>query len=263
MYNIHNYDCIKGAQKYISDKSVDLMICDPPFGINETKFKNLYNRDDKVIKGYVEAPDNYYNFSCEWIKEAKRILKNNGSMYIISGWSNSDIIGRVIRELDLFLINKLIWNFPFGVYTKKKYVTSHYEIFYIKKTKKSKVTFNRECRFDNSKDIYKDLQSVWQINKEYHTGSIKNENKLPEELIRKIIQYSSNKENIVCDFFLGNFTTAIVSKKLNRLPIGFELNSMSYKRGIDILQKIKIGSGLKLFYPTKQISQTEDIFEEI
>ena len=126
-------------------------------------------------------------------------------MYIISGWSHSDIIGRVIRDLNLYLINKIIWHFPFGPYASKKFVSSHYEIFYVKKRKTYKPTFNTTCRFSSTKDMYKDLQSVWTINKEYHPGKVKNINKLPEELVKKMIQYSSNEGDLVCDFFLGNF----------------------------------------------------------
>jgi len=133
---IYNYNCISGSKKHILDECIDLIICDPPFGIKESKLKSVYNRkSDKVIKGYIEAPKDYYKFTTDWMTEAKRILKKDGSMYIISGWTHSDIIGRVIRELKLCLINKIIWNFPFGIYTSKKFVSSHYEIFLSKKLK--------------------------------------------------------------------------------------------------------------------------------
>jgi len=246
---IYNCDCVKGSKKYILDECVDLIICDPPFGIHESKLKSIYNRkSDKVLKGYIEAPEDYYKFTSEWMTEAKRILKKHGSMYIVSGWTNSDIIGRAIRDLNLVLINKIIWHFPFGPYTSKKFVSSHYEIFYVKKRKTYKPIFNTTCRFSNTKDIYQDLQSVWQIKKEYHPGKVKNINKLPEELVKKMIQYSSNEGDTVCDFFLGNFTTAIASKKLSRLAVGFEMNEESFSIGLNKL---------------KQIAKTENIFENI
>jgi len=246
---IYNCDCIEGSKKHILDECIDLIICDPPFGIKESKLKSVYNRkSDKIIKGYMEAPKNYYKFTTDWMTEAKRILKKDGSMYIISGWTYSDIIGRVIRELNLCLINKIIWNFPFGIYTKKKYVTIHYEIFYLKKRKSSKPIFNTDCRYQGGKKIYQDLQSVWKINKENQPGKVKNINKLPEELVNKMIQYSSDRGDVVCDFFLGNFTTAISSKKLDRLAVGFEMNEESFNIGLSKLGKT---------------TKTEDIFENI
>jgi site-specific DNA-methyltransferase (adenine-specific) len=240
---IYNDDCISGSKKYFEDGSIDLIICDPPFGINEKSFDKHYNRNEEYsVEGYVEAPDDYYKFTFEWLSEASRILKKNGSIYIISGWSNSDVVGRAIRDLDLSLRNKIIWNFDFGVNTKKKYVTSHYEIFYIVKSKNSKPTFNTNCRFgsqekclDGNSILYQDLSSVWKINKEYHPNTEKNQNKLPEELIEKMILYSSNKKDLVCDFFLGNFTTAVVAKKNGRTPCGFELNDNKFEDNLELV----------------------------
>lgn len=88
------------------------------------------------------------------------------------------------------------------------------------------------------------MEDVWIINKEYHPGKYKNQNKLPEALVEKMVLYSSNEKDIVCDFFLGNFTTAIVSKKLNRIPYGFELNKNSFDVFLKELQNIRSGSKL-------------------
>lgn len=229
-YHIIYGDCVENNT--IRDNSVDLGIFDPPFGIEEKGFKKHYNRNNNlVIDGYVEAPADYYQFTKDWLSEAKRVLKPNGSMYIISGWSYSDVIGRVIRELDLVKVNKIIWNFPFGVYTKKKYVTSHYEIFYVKLSKNVKVTFNTNCRFETTTEQYADMQSVWHINKENHRGRKKNSNKLPEALVEKMIRYSSNEEDTVADFFMGNFTILSVCQKLNRKFVGIELNPEAFTEG--------------------------------
>lgn len=247
---IYNEDCRSGSPKHIEADSVRLAVCDPPFGIEETKFGKHYNRDeDKTVDGYVEAPKNYQEFTEQWIKEAVRILSSDGSIYVISGWTNADIVGSVLRKSELHIINKLIWHFPFGVATKKKFVTSHYEIYYAAKSKTQRV-FNTYSRYgfqekiDKKSLLYKDLQSVWNINKEYQPGQIKNKNKLPEELVRKMILYSSEEGDTICDFFLGNFTTAVVAKKLNRIPIGFEWNPKMFKIGMKTLDTTIKGSDL-------------------
>lgn len=232
MNKIYNQDCIVGAREHLSDKTVDLVICDPPFGIDEKKFATsaMYGAFDasKIVEGYIEAPTGYYQWSKEWIAEAVRVLKDDGSMYIVSGWSNSDIVGRVIREMGLFLINKIVWQFALGVYTKKKYHTANYEIFYIKKNKKAKPAFNTDCRFSTTKEQYADMCSVWKINRNHVVGKVKYQNRLPNELVRKIIQYSSNEGDMVCDFFLGSFTTYNMAKELSRECCGFEINKNSY-----------------------------------
>ena len=256
MNMFYNEDCVSGAKKYITDGSIDLLVCDPPFGIKETRFDSMYNRKkESVIDGYRESPDDYYSFTLGWVEQAKRVLKNDGSMYIVSSWTNIHHIRRVIEELDMKLINEIIWKYNFGVFTKKKFVSSHYNISYVAKNKKAKPTFNTDCRFSssdrtpNKRSIrYQDMEDVWVINKEYRPGETKTTNKLPEKLVEKMIQYSSNPGNTVCDFFLGNFTTAIVAAKLGRIPCGFEINSNHFEDFVDLVNThTKKPKGLELF----------------
>lgn len=257
-----NEDCLTGAKK-IESGSVDLVICDPPFGISESSFHKHYNRDESnVVTGYTEAPEDYEKFSIDWIGEAKRCLSNSGSMYIISGWSKLYEILKAIKVNDLFIVNHCIWKFGFGVNTECKFVSSHYHVLYIKKTAKSKVKFNLNCRFScGEKDdfgkslLFRDLEDVWMINKEYKPGEVKNKNKLPEALIKKMVQYSSNPGDKVCDFFLGNFTTAIVSKKLSRIPLGFEINSESFNHFTKVLEETREGCELE---PNKESGKPEN-----
>lgn len=253
IYQIYNEDCIEGAKKHIDTESVDLVICDPPFGINESSFDKHYKRkkDDFIIDGYVEAPKEYYDFTYNWMLEAGRVLKYDGSLYIISGWTNLKDILNVGEILGLHLQNHIVWRYNFGVYTKKKFVTSHYHILYYLKDSKAKPTFNQYCRFGpDEKDAlgksmnYQDLEDVWTINKEFAQGQKKNKNKLPNALIEKIILYSSNKDDIVCDFFQGNFTTAYCSIKLGRMPIGFELNKEAYDYNMSLISNLEFGFGL-------------------
>ena len=252
MIEIFNEDCIIGA-KNITEKSVDLIVCDPPFGINEAKFDNLYNRDNaNIMEGYVEAPKDYDKFTLDWMTEATKILKDDGSMYIISGWSNLSSFYKAISILGLYEVNHLIWKFNFGVNTKNKYVSSHYHIFYLTKSIKAKRTFNSNCRFtqmdkdiNNRSLLYQDLEDVFNINKEYKPGEIKNVNKLPNKLVEKLIKYSSNEGDLIADFFMGNFTTADCSLRLGRRITGFELNKTSYDYHMDRISKIEIGKDIK------------------
>jgi site-specific DNA-methyltransferase (adenine-specific) len=244
---IFNTDCITGARRFIPDGSVPLMICDPPFGIHESTFDRHYRRNaENVIEGYVEAPADYEQWSYEWVKEAKRILKPNGSMYIISGWTRLREVLNAIDANDLYLINNLIWKYPFGVNATRKFVTSHYHILYVKKTESAKVTFNTFCRFGpDDRDEhgrclrYLDMEDVWTIKRDYIRNEPINQNKLPDALIEKMIQYSSNPGDTVCDFFLGNFTTAKVALRLGRVPMGFEINEHAFRNGMQNLYPLK------------------------
>jgi len=88
--NFYNMDCIEGAKKYIKNNSIDLIITDPPYGIDGDKLHKHYNRDESnVIDGYIEIPQaEYPEFTENWIVQAERVLKPGGSIYIVSGYTN-------------------------------------------------------------------------------------------------------------------------------------------------------------------------------
>jgi len=248
-YDLYLSDCIKGAREYVANNSVDLIITDPPYGIDADKFHRHYHRhEDKIINGYVEVPrEKYASFSRKWISEAERVLKPGGSLYIVSGYSNLADILNALQMTNLEEKNHIIWKYNFGVHTQKKYISSHYHILYYTKVG-GKITFNTYARFGpNEKNLnngsmnYRDREDVWQINREYKSGEIRNKNEIPTELIIKIMQYSSNEGDLVADFFLGGFNTAKVSVGLKRNIIGFELNKESYNHYIKEMALLEPG----------------------
>ncbi len=228
----YNCDCITGAREYIPDNSVDLIITDPPYGINGDKLHKHYNRNEEfVVGGYVEIPQNEYaDFSILWITEAERVLRPGGSLYIVSGYTNLIDILNALRNTRLNEINHIIWKYNFGVFTRQKYVSSHYHILFYEKPGGTR-TFNLESRYglderngeNRSLNNY-DREDVWVINREYKPGQVKNKNELPTKLLIKMMQYSSNEGDLICDFFLGGFSTAKVAIGLNRKVTGFEIS---------------------------------------
>jgi site-specific DNA-methyltransferase (adenine-specific) len=231
-----NEDCVEGSKNHLKDGSVDLIITDPPYGIDGANLHKHYNRkEENVIDGYIEIPQaEYAEFSRRWIEQAERVMRPGGSMYIISGYTNLADILNALAKTKLKLVNHIIWKYNFGVYTSKKYVSSHYHILYCVKPK-GKATFNTYCRFkatdrdENKRSMnYKDLEDVWVINREYQPGKVKNKNQLPTKLLTKMLEYSSVKDDLVCDFFLGSFSTAKVARSLGRRATGFEKNKQAF-----------------------------------
>ena len=232
--------------KEIPDQSVDLIFCDPPFGLKETGFdQNHYNRDQSyVLQGYQEAPSEYdYQTWVEmWIKDFDRILKPNGAIMIVSGWTNEADIQYAFRKLKQFkLVNHLIWQFNFGVYTKTKFVTSHYHILYYCKTK-GKPYFNKNAYHNEDHQnpkggsmVYDDLQDVIKINKVYQNGKVKNTNTLPIQLVEKLIKHTTKVDDVVLDLFSGGFTTQFAALKLKRIAWGCEINPLSCKTYFPLL----------------------------
>ena len=230
MNKIYNQDCIDGM-KTIPDGKMDLIVTDPPFAINFKAKKANYNRTaSRVLSGYNEiTKENYYEFTLNWMSQCFRILKESGGMYVFSGWNNLADILNAIEEIGFITVNHIIWKYQFGVVTNRKFVTSHYHCLYLcKNDKKRKFfpyeRFGKEEKNNQGRSLhYKDKEDVWEIKREYWTGDEKTPTKLPAEIIKKILQYSSEEGDLVFDPFLGSGQTAVVSKLLKRNYIGFEI----------------------------------------
>jgi site-specific DNA-methyltransferase (adenine-specific) len=246
---LYNEDCVRGAGRYIADSTVDLIVTDPPYGIEGDQLHRHYNRKEEyVADGYVEIPwEEYGEFSKRWISEAERVLRPGGSLYIVSGYTNLFYILDALRGTRLREINHLIWKYSFGVFTRRKYVSSHYHILFYEKPG-GKRTFHTEARFGLDEKTpsgrslnNQDREDVWIINREYKPGRPKNKNELPIGLLTKILQYSSSEGDLVCDFFCGGFTTARVAVGLNRKFVGFEISSEVFQVKGEELQQIQPG----------------------
>ncbi len=87
--NVYNMDCRNGMD-LMAAESVDLILPDPPLALNENATRRTNNRiTDKILKGDAEVPVDF-DFTFDWIKRACRVLKETGSMYIISEWNQFD-----------------------------------------------------------------------------------------------------------------------------------------------------------------------------
>ena len=223
-------NCIK-AMQLLPHNKIDLIITDPPFAIDFKAKKANYNRTaSRVMKGYNEIkPEDYYDFTFDWMSQARRILKESGSMYVFSGWNNLKDILMALDDTGFTTINHVIWKYQFGVVTKKKFVTSHYHCLYVCKNEKKRKfypfsRFKKTAKTKEGRSLhYRDKEDVWYIKREYWTGDEKTPTKLPAQLIEKMLQYSSKKGDVVFDPFLGSGQVAVLSKSLGRKYLGFEI----------------------------------------
>jgi len=199
----------------IPDGVIDLVVTDPPFAIDFRAQRENYNRTGaNVLEGYHEIPEAHYRkFTRQWMTEAARVLAPDGSMYVFSGWNRLHDILEGLDNAGFTTINHLIWKYQFGVFTKKKYVTSHYHILFVVKNP-ARYTFNKIDHYP---------EDVWVINREYWKGKKKTPTKLPLDLIKKILWYSSNDGDLVFDPFLGSGTVAVGAKTEGRHFLGVEI----------------------------------------
>lgn len=228
---ISQYKLVFGnVQETLKDypRKFHLIIADPPFGIDFDKSSHEYGSDGYLLYEDKFEGNEYEEFSFQWISRCFDALKENGSMYIVSGWSNIGDILNAVKKTRFIIKNHLIWFFEWGVFTKRKYITSHYHILFLVK-KDKEYTFKPQYSNPNTKrkghKYEKDVFYWPKYNRGNDPDRIKGHPcQLPLVLLRKIIRISSNEEDWIGDIFSGSGGTLRASRELGRHCISFELN---------------------------------------
>lgn len=226
--------------KELPNKSIDLIFADPPYNMQTEG--NLIRTNGKIFDGIKEEWDkfdslkDYFEFSVEWLSECKRILKDDGTIWVIGSFQNIYTIGYIMQNLGFWILNDIIWSKPNAVpnFAGTRFQNSHETLLWCSKNKNSKYTFN----YKTMKHLNSDKQdkSVWNIGICIGSERLKNSNgkklhptQKPEELIYKVIISSSKPNDIVLDPFFGTGTTGAIAKKNNRNWIGIEQEELYCK----------------------------------
>lgn len=194
--------------KNMPDKSVDLIVTDPPYGINFTK--GYKSGSTELIQG--DDGFTVMFFLDDILREYKRILKPNSALYIFTRF---DVMPYWWIKLKNYFDakNQIVWfKGGGGMGDLKGNFSYNYESIMFATNGKHQIRGKRDG-------------SVWQIGKckqEYH------ETQKPVELIEKIISHSTDEGMVVFDPFMGSGTTGVACKNLNRNFIGIELNEDYY-----------------------------------
>ena len=237
--------------KTIPNKTFDLVFADPPYNLQIGK--KLKRPDDSKVNGVndkwdqFESFNDYDNFCKKWLTECKRILKDNGSIWVIGTYHNIFRLGYHIQNIGFWILNDVIWkkNNPMPNFRGTRFTNAHETLIWASKNKKSKYTFN----YQSLKCLNDDLQmrSDWTLPICNGSERIKRNGKKvhptqkPESLLHRVLLASTNKGDFVFDPFLGTGTTAVVAKKLGRNYFGIDKEKKYFKTAKQRLKKtIKI-----------------------
>ena len=233
--------------KKIPDKTFDLVFADPPYNLQIGK--KLKRPDDSKVNGVNDKWDqfkdfnDYDNFCKLWLTESKRVLKDNGSIWVIGTYHNIYRLGYHIQNMGFWILNDVIWrkNNPMPNFRGTRFTNAHETLIWASKNKKSKYTFN----YQSLKCLNDDLQmrSDWTLpicsgnERIKKNGKKVHSTQKPESLLHRILLASTNKGDFVFDPFLGTGTTAAVAKKLGRNYFGIENEKKYFKTAKQRLEK--------------------------
>lgn len=263
---LYHGDCEQGLEKIRRD-SVDLVFADPPFNIN---YKYDSYNDNKSSKTYLRWCRN-------WICLIHQALKRNGSFWLAIGDEYAaELKLEVQRCTGMVCRSWVIWYYTFGVNCKSKFSRSHIHLFHFVMNPKD-FTFNSDAiKVPSARQlVYKDSRAAkggrlpddtWILRPQDASGAFKAKHdvwtfprvcgtfkerqgwhgcQMPEQLLGRIIQVSSNPGDKVVDPFGGSGTTLAVAKKLGRKWYGCELSPDYCERIETRLKKCSVGDPLE------------------
>ena len=216
---IYNEDCLEGMKR-IPDKSIDLIVTDPPYLVN---YKTGHRKDKTHRFNKVILNDDNEQLIIDYINECYRILKNNSAMYMFCSSDKVDFFKQQL-ENKFKIKNMIIWiknNHTAG--DLKGAFGRKYEIIFL--VVKGVNHFNG-----------KRLTDVWEFDRVSGKKQL-HQNQKPLDLIKQCIEKHSDDGDLVFDGFVGSGTTAIACKELNRNYIGFELDKGYYDIAIERISK--------------------------
>ncbi|MEO0981874.1 MAG: site-specific DNA-methyltransferase [Pseudomonadota bacterium] len=225
-------DCVDILSR-LPEKSVDLVFADPPYNLqlggdltrpNQTRVDGVDDAWDRF-----ESFDAYDLFTHQWLEESRRVLTDDGAIWVIGSYHNIFRVGAILQDAGFWIQNDVIWRKtnPMPNFKGTRFQNAHETLIWAGKSEKSRVTFN----YDALKTFNDDTQmrSDWTIPICTGAERLKNEDgkkahptQKPEALLRRVLLATTNPGDLVLDPFSGAGTTAAVAKALGRDFVGIE-----------------------------------------
>jgi len=224
-------DCI-AAMRALPAKSVDLIFADPPYNLQLGG--DLSRPDGSHVDAVTDEWDkfasleSYDRFTREWLFEAKRVLKDNGAIWVIGSYHNIFKVGSAIQDLGYWILNDIVWrkSNPMPNFKGTRFTNAHETLIWASTGEGARYTFN----YRSMKTLNDELQmrSDWEFpvcggpERLRKDGVKVHPTQKPEALIYRILLACTKPGDVVLDPFFGTGTTGAVAKRLGRRWIGIE-----------------------------------------
>jgi len=228
-------DCIEELRK-IEKETIGLIFADPPYNLSgENSLTVRSGRPVTCDKGDWDQIENIHEFNLKWIKECKRVLEQDGTIWISGTLHNHPSIGMALKELGFWIINDIIWYKPNAtpLFSRNRFVPSTELIWVASKSKDYYFDYNIAKKLNNGKQ----MRNLWIIPAQRHVTAHPTEK--PEELLKRIIQIGWKKGSKVLDPFMGSGTTGVVAKRYGVDFIGIEIDPRYYNMAKERIERTR------------------------
>lgn len=254
-------DAIDTLSSKVPSESVNLIFIDPPYNIGK-QFSNFYDK--------WESEEEYVKWAYKLLDECLRVLKPNGSLYVMTSTQAMPYFDLYLRQR-IVILSRIVWHYDSSGVQATKYFGSMYEpILHCVKDKNNYIFNSEDIKIEAKTGAQRKLidyrkaipsqystekvpGNVWYFSRvRYRMEEYENHpSQKPESLLERIILASTDKDNIVLDPFAGTFTSAAVAKRLGRNSISIESQEEYLKIGLRRVLEWKEYKEEKLLPPHK------------
>ncbi|MCP5364726.1 MAG: site-specific DNA-methyltransferase [Hyphomicrobiales bacterium] len=227
-------DCIEVMASLPSDMA-DVIFADPPYNLqlagelrrpNQSRVDGVEDAWDK-FSGF----DAYDRFTRAWLTEAKRLLKPDGSLWVIGSYHNIFRVGTILQDLGLWILNDVIWRKtnPMPNFRGRRFTNAHETLIWCAKSEGARYHFDYRAMKNLNDDLQ--MRSDWYIpicggsERLRNDGRKAHSTQKPEALLHRVILASSQVDDLILDPFFGTGTSGAVAVKLGRRYLGIEANA--------------------------------------
>jgi modification methylase len=233
-------DCIAEMAK-LPAASVDLIFADPPYNLQLEQ--KLHRPDQSEVDAVTDDWDKFSSFAAyddftrAWLLAARRVLKPQGTLWVIGSYHNIFRVGTALQDLGFWILNDIVWRKtnPMPNFRGRRFTNAHETMIWASRDPEGKgYTFN----YDALKAANDELQmrSDWLFpictgNERLKGGEGKkvHPTQKPEALLHRILLASSKPGDVILDPFFGTGTTGAVAKRLGRRFVGIEREEIYIK----------------------------------
>ncbi|MCG8273049.1 site-specific DNA-methyltransferase [Aquamicrobium sp. NLF2-7] len=226
-------DCV-AAMNRLPDASVDVIFADPPYNLQLNG--DLHRPDQSKVDAVDDAWDQFESFEAydaftrAWLLAARRVLKPNGTIWVIGSYHNIFRVGAKMQDLGFWILNDIVWRKtnPMPNFRGRRFQNAHETMIWASRDDKAKgYTFNYEAMKAANEDVQ--MRSDWLFpictgneRLKDDKGDKLHPTQKPEALLARVMLASTKPGDVVLDPFFGSGTTGAVAKRLGRHFVGIE-----------------------------------------
>ncbi len=224
-------DCIE-VMAAMPAASVDMIFADPPYNLQLKG--ELLRPNNSRVDGVDEEWDRFADFAAydrftrAWLSESRRLLKPDGTLWVIGSYHNIFRIGTILQDLGFWILNDVVWrkSNPMPNFRGRRFTNAHETLIWCARDEKARYRFNYHAMKNLNDDLQ--MRSDWLLpicggGERVRTGGRKaHATQKPEALLHRVVLASTAPGDLIVDPFVGTGTTGAVAIRLGRHCIGVE-----------------------------------------